>query len=101
MEYSLAISDKNKLLRVFHGQSSEERRVKQAEDRRVRADPQRQRERGDDSEAGILRQHPRAKTQVLNHLVLPSFGLQPKRVPEGAQAPPQQFKFVPPIEPVP
>src|SRR6266545_2625172 len=76
-------------------------RIHDAEDRRVRADAERQRERGNRSEAFVLEQHPQAKTQVLYHLVLPSFGLQTERIPERARAPPQQFNFVPPIETVP
>src|SRR5262245_50596317 len=92
----------NQPSRLGHAaQRPQQERVGQAEDRRIRANPQRQREYGDKREAGIFQQHSQTEAQVLNHFVLPSLTLQPERVPKRAQAAPQQFKFVPPIEPVP
>src|SRR5262249_45014329 len=42
-----------------------------------------------------------AKTQVLKHLVLQSFRLQPQRVPERACTSPQQIELGAPVEPIP
>src|SRR5262245_56395612 len=75
--------------------------VNHAENRRVRADPQRQRQHGNRRETGIFQQHSQTEAQVLNHFILPSLTLEPESVPERAKAPPQQFEFVTPVEPVP
>src|SRR5262249_20893880 len=50
---------------VFDWQGAEQRRIDQAENGGVRADAQRQREHGNQSEAGALPQHSRAVAQGL------------------------------------
>ena len=49
----------------------------------------------------MLEQHAHAITQVLNHLVLQSVGLQPERVPEGGEAAAQQAEPGAPVEALP
>src|SRR5262245_39640797 len=88
-------------VRLVKGERLEQYRVDDAEDRCVRADTERQGEDGDQGEAGSRQQHSQAITQVLKHLVLQSFRLQPYRIPERARAAPQQIKFRSPIESIP
>src|SRR5215471_2496423 len=75
--------------------------VNHAENRRVRANPQRQSQYSNRRETGIFQKHSETETQVLNHFVLPSLALQPQRIPERAKTAHQQLEFVTPVEPVP
>src|SRR5262245_36108049 len=61
--------------RVGIGQRSQYQSIDDAEDRRVRPDPERQRERRDKSEAWIFQQHSQTETQVLKHVFLQSLTL--------------------------
>src|SRR5438045_5365518 len=49
----------------------------------------------------MLEQHAHAISQVLNHVVLQSVGLQPERVPEGGEAAAQQAELGAPVEALP
>src|SRR5262245_4702751 len=59
----------DQLLRLSDGQRLQQQRVEQAEDRRIRADANRQRKRGHGSEAFALKQHSEAKTKVLKERI--------------------------------
>ena len=91
----------DQLLRLRDGQGSEQHRIDDAEERRVGADAEREREQGDEREAFVLEQHPRPVAQVLKHFILQSLRLQPERIPKRAQAAPEQFEFVAGIESAP
>src|SRR5208282_3183435 len=55
------------LLRILHRQRPEEECVHHAEDRRIRPDSQRQRERTHNREARILREHPNGVLDILEN----------------------------------
>jgi hypothetical protein len=59
------MSDPNELLRIAVRQGIEDQRIHDAEDRRVRPDPQRQREHGDEGEAGVSPHHPQPIPSIL------------------------------------
>ena len=83
------------------GERPQQQRVHEAEDRRVRADPERQRRDGDQRERRVLEQHAESEPEVLHHFVLPSLPLEPQGVPERARAASQQLPLVTPVEAVP
>ena len=56
-------------LRIGDRQRPQQHRVDQAEDRRVRADAQRQRQDGDEAESGALDEHPEGVFEVLKEHV--------------------------------
>src|SRR5215471_13442392 len=91
----------NEAVRVIVYTRPHHQPVERREDARIDADAERQQENDHKSYARILHQHPYAITQVLKHLVLQSFWLQPQRVPERARTPPQQVKLGAPVEPIP
>src|SRR5436309_5196992 len=93
--------ERDKLFRAFDWQHLEQDGINEAEDRRVRPNAQRQRKHCHGREAGIFQQHAQAKTQVLNHRILPPISLQPERIPKSAEAAAQQIKSCFPIELVP
>src|SRR5262245_44142472 len=59
----------DQLLRLSDGQRLQQQRVERAEDRRIRADANRQRKRGHGREACALKQHSQAKSQVLKERI--------------------------------
>ena len=61
-------------LRLPIGRRRQQDALNQTENRRGRADAQRQREHGDQAEHGLLQQHSHANAQILEHLILPSAG---------------------------
>ena len=65
--------DQTVLVRI--GQRAEQHRVDHAEDRRVRADPERQDERRNQREGGLIQQEPRGVAQVCEHGGLDEGGL--------------------------
>src|SRR5262245_6041142 len=81
-----AYAEHHHAFRLRIGQRTQQYGVDDAEDRRVRADAECERENGDESEHSIFSEHPHAVTQVLNHLILPSLWLHTERITEGAQA---------------
>src|SRR5262245_39775229 len=97
----VAADDLDQLIWALHGQRTPQNRARQTEDGGVRADSQRQAQHRRHGKASRLSQHPRAKTQVLKHLVLQSFWLQPERIPEGARTTPQQIELSMPVETIP
>src|SRR5262249_43863704 len=62
----LAFPDHHQSFRVRIGKRLEQHRVDYTEDRRVRADAERERQHGDEGEAGALHQRSHAVAQVLN-----------------------------------
>src|ERR1051326_1464919 len=58
--------ENHEMLRILHRQRSHQDAVNQTENRRVRADAQRQRENGHDGETRRFEEHSRAIAQVLN-----------------------------------
>ncbi len=60
----VAGSKRDQTIRLRHRQRPQQHRVNQTEDSAVGADPQRQRDDGNQREAGLLHQHSRAVAQV-------------------------------------
>jgi hypothetical protein len=61
----IALPHHHQTLRLAVVQRLHQNRAHETEDRRVRADAERKREDGDESENGILPEHPRAVTHIL------------------------------------
>src|SRR5262249_35007722 len=61
--------------RLSERQRFEQDTVNQAEDRRVRADPEGQRQQRRRRKCFVLQKHSQSKPQVLKHLILQSLGL--------------------------
>src|SRR5207248_5639462 len=78
------IPDHRHLFSVRIWQRLEQNRIHRTEDSSAGADAERQREDGNQSEAGLLQQHSYAITQVLKHFILHSERLQPERIPKSA-----------------
>src|SRR5262249_4792499 len=98
IEWPVQIND---AVGVFERQRSQQEGIGDAEDRSIRPDAQRQRENRNQREGLMLEQHSYAKPYVLNHLVLPSFWLQPQRIRKRANAVPQQIQSGSPVELIP
>src|SRR5271166_1686796 len=60
-----SLAKRHKLLRIAYRERPEQKIVDEREDRRVRTDPQRQRNDSNHGEAGVLRQHAQAVAHVL------------------------------------
>src|SRR5262245_46109244 len=98
MERSAPIDD---AVGVFDRKRSQQKGIGEAEDRRIRPDPQRQRQNRNQREGLMLEQHSNAEPYVLNHLVLPPFWLQPQRISKRPRAVPQQIQSGSPVELIP
>src|SRR5262245_31234897 len=81
-------------IRLSDRQRFEQVGIDDTENRRVRADAERKRERGDKSKAGTLHQRQRSVTQVLKHFVLRSPRLWPQRIPQRAGATPRHLSLL-------
>jgi len=84
--------EENQLVRILDRKLFEKDRINHAEQGRVGADTERQREDCRDGERLVLRKHAHAETQVLKHLFLQSSRLHCDRVPERAKATAKQTR---------
>src|SRR5262245_59140437 len=65
------VIDHHQPLLMLKTERAQNQRIRDAEDRRVRRDPRRQRDDGNQREARLLHQHSRAVTQVLQQVLQP------------------------------